>query len=60
MDTPSDARTLDLDALERRVARRACWHEDPAAYRQGVHDAMTALRDEARRGGQPVWPALAG
>lgn len=38
---------VDLAALERTLVQRACWHEDPAAYRQGVHDTVEELRRAA-------------
>jgi hypothetical protein len=42
--------TPDLAALEQRLHRRACFHDDQAAYRQGVADALAAVReDRARR-----------
>ncbi len=36
--------TIDLTELEHALAQRACWHEDPDAYRQGVHDTVEELR----------------
>ena len=36
--------TVDLAQLEHTLCERACWHEDPAAYRQGVHDTVEELR----------------
>ncbi len=36
--------TVDLTELERALVERACWHEDPGAYRQGVHDTVEELR----------------
>lgn len=38
------ATTVDLLELERSLVERACWHEDPEAYRQGVHDTVAELR----------------
>lgn len=47
MDTREETRRVDLEELERRLERRACWFADPQAYRAGVQDAMRALRDRA-------------
>lgn len=59
MDTATTAPPLDLVELERRLDRRACWHEDPSAYRQGVRDALGELRVRLRDT-DPVANAIAG
>ena len=44
MEPRIETTTVDLTELEHVLERRACWHEDPGAYRQGVHDAVEELR----------------
>ena len=44
MEPRADRTTIDLAELERAMLQRACWHEDPATYRQGVHDTLEQLR----------------
>ncbi len=44
MEPRGDQTTVDLAELERAMLRRACWHDDPATYRQGVHDTLERLR----------------
>lgn len=58
MDTREDPTVVDLGELERRLERRACWAEDPQAYRAGVHDALRALRERAQH--DHVTTVLAG
>lgn len=58
MDTREDPTVVDLGELERRLEQRACWSEDPRAYRAGVHDALRALRGRAQP--DPAATVLAG
>ena len=58
MDTAT-APPLDLAGLEHRLEQRACWQEDPAAYRQGVRDAFDELRARMRDA-EPLGNAIAG
>jgi hypothetical protein len=53
MEPRTEPTTLDLAALEERLERRACWHDDPGAYRAGVRDTLAAVREapEVRDGG---------
>lgn len=37
---------VDLGALERRLALRAEFHDHPGSYLHGVHDVLTALRQQ--------------
>ena len=51
--------TVDLAALERTLCRRACWHEDPEAYREGVHETVEELRRSAEDGDEQAAGVLA-
>ena len=51
MEPRREQTTVDLAELERAMLQRACWHEDPAAYRQGVHDTLEQLRRAGVRAG---------
>lgn len=59
MESITTASPLDLADLERRLEQRACWQEDPAAYRQGVRDALGELRARMQAH-EPAGNAIAG
>lgn len=60
MEPPADRSPIDLGALERRLVARACWYEDPSAYREGVRAALDAVRGQAERDARLARSALAG
>ena len=60
MEPPTErTTTVDLAELERHLLQRACWHEDPAAYRAGVRDTVRALRRSTGSGADEVPGAIA-
>lgn len=60
METRPETTIVDLAALERQLAQRAWWHEDPEAYRQGVRDVLEVLQDRSAGSDPRTRRSLAG